>query len=92
MIAGISIAAVVGVLLLTVCIYIGFYRKRKVKEASLLPTEEHSLQPGHGTCFLFVSPFLPPLFVCLFVCLVVSVNEQVLHGYAWAIMPFKLLF
>nr|AWI66667.1 lysine motif-containing receptor-like kinase 1-1 protein [Vitis vinifera]WBP50028.1 LysM receptor-like kinase 1-1 [Vitis vinifera] len=47
-IAGISIAAVVGVLLLTVCIYIGFYRKRKVKEAALLPTEEQTLQPGHG--------------------------------------------
>ena len=61
MIAGIAIAVVAGVLLLAVCIYIGFYRKRKVKKTTLLPAEEHSILYGDGTCFLFFSPS-----ICLF--------------------------
>lgn len=56
-IVGISIAAVAGLLLLAACIYIGFYRKRKVKEASLLPSGEHSVIPRNGTCFLIFLTF-----------------------------------
>ncbi|GFS35005.1 chitin elicitor receptor kinase 1 [Actinidia rufa] len=45
-IAGISIAGVVGVLLLAVCIYFGFYRKKKVQDKLLLSTrsEDQSIQ------------------------------------------------
>ncbi|XAR55348.1 Non-specific serine/threonine protein kinase [Bertholletia excelsa] len=45
-IAGISIAGVVGALLLAVCIYVGVYRKKKVQDRILLSTrsEDESLQ------------------------------------------------
>lgn len=62
-------------LLLAVCIYIGLYRKRKVKDATLLPTEESSILPGQGICFLFV----PHFFAFYLFCLVLFLNEHVLH-------------
>ncbi|XP_038693220.1 lysM domain receptor-like kinase 3 [Tripterygium wilfordii] len=46
-IAGISVAAVAGVLLVGLCGYFGFYRKKKVKEAALLSSRSQDLS-GHG--------------------------------------------
>ncbi|KAF8391587.1 hypothetical protein HHK36_023893 [Tetracentron sinense] len=50
-IAGISVAGVVGALFLAVCTYVGLYRRKKLKEASLLPaaSEDNSIQRGDGS-------------------------------------------
>ncbi|KAH9793350.1 Chitin elicitor receptor kinase 1 [Citrus sinensis] len=50
-IAGISIAGVAGLALLAVCVYVGFYRKKKVKRAALLSatSQDLSAQSGSGT-------------------------------------------
>ncbi|XP_038703409.1 lysM domain receptor-like kinase 3 [Tripterygium wilfordii] len=47
-IAGISVAAVAGVLLVSLCVYFGFYRKKKVKEAALLSTRSQDLLAPAG--------------------------------------------
>ncbi|KAH9744878.1 Chitin elicitor receptor kinase 1 [Citrus sinensis] len=50
-IAGISIAGVAGLALLAVCVYVGFYRKKRVKRAALLSatSQDLSVQSGSGT-------------------------------------------
>lgn len=54
--AGISVGAVAGVLLLAACICVGYYRNKKVEEEKLLSEESKvfSLQNGKGT---FISTF-----------------------------------
>lgn len=49
-IAGISVAGVAGTLILAFCVYAGFYRRKKVVEASLLkaPSEDPYIQLTHG--------------------------------------------
>ncbi|GKV46413.1 hypothetical protein SLEP1_g53400 [Rubroshorea leprosula] len=47
-IAGISIGAVAGFLLLGSCLYVGFYRKKKVKESMLLSTNTQNMSVQGG--------------------------------------------
>ncbi|KAM7495229.1 hypothetical protein LguiB_029838 [Lonicera macranthoides] len=49
-IAGISVGGAVVLLLFAVCLYVGFFRKKKVQEISSLSTatEDQSLQAAHG--------------------------------------------
>lgn len=56
MIAGISVAGVVGSLLLAFVLYAGIYKRKKVRQASLLPaaSEDQQMQPGQGNPFGFV--------------------------------------
>ncbi|KAK9222538.1 hypothetical protein WN944_010974 [Citrus x changshan-huyou] len=48
-IAGISIAGVAGLALLAVCVYVGFYRKKKVKRAALLSATSQDLSAQSGS-------------------------------------------
>lgn len=48
-IAGISIAGVAGLALLAVCVYVGFYRKKKVKRAALLSATSQDLSVQSGS-------------------------------------------
>nr|XP_043611569.1 chitin elicitor receptor kinase 1-like [Erigeron canadensis] len=47
--AGISVGAVTGVLFFGICIYLGFYRRRKIAEGSLL--DENGTEQIHGSGF-----------------------------------------
>ncbi|KAG1370229.1 LysM domain receptor-like kinase 3 [Cocos nucifera] len=49
-IAGISVAALVAVLVFTICTYFGVYRRKKGRKASLLPStyEDNAILHGHG--------------------------------------------
>ncbi|KAM7492367.1 hypothetical protein LguiA_035288 [Lonicera macranthoides] len=63
-IAGISVGGAVVLLLFAVCLYVGFFRKKKVQEISSLSTatEDQSLQAAHasgGTLFKSADPTGP---------------------------------
>lgn len=85
-IAGISIAGVVGVLLLAVSIYVGLYRKKKLQDNILLSEtyETRSLQATRGT-----HPYFPTFSLSY---LSLWTLKVVLRGYSWLEVPILIHF